>query len=245
MKGQTCIVTGGAKGIGKAIALELAKRGCNVVINYNSSIDAAKETAKEIEELGVTCLLVQADVSSSIDCKRLFEEAVKITGKVDILVNNAGITRDGLALRMSDEDFDAVIKTNLYGTFYCMREAYKLMMRAKYGRIISLTSVVGVHGNAGQTNYSASKAGIIGLTKSMAKELASRNVTVNAVAPGFIETDMTAAMTDAAKTATINSIPSKKMGQASDIANTVAFLASKESGYITGQVIGVDGGMGM
>lgn len=245
MKGQTAIVTGGAKGIGKAIALGLAKKGCNIVINYNSSSAAAEETAKEIRALGVEALCVQANVSKSEDCKKLFEEALTLTGKVEILVNNAGITRDGLALRMSDEDFDAVVKTNLYGTFYCMREAYKLMLKAKYGRIISLTSVVGLHGNAGQANYSASKAGIIGLTKSMAKELAAKKVTINAVAPGFIDTDMTAAMNENAKTAAIAQIPTKRMGDVEDIANTVAFLASPEASYITGQVISVDGGMSM
>ena len=245
MKGQTAIVTGGAKGIGKSIAIALAKKGCNIVINYNSSSEAAIKTANEIKELGVDALCVQANVSDSADCAKLFKEALTLTGKVDILVNNAGITRDTLALRMSDEDFDAVIKTNLYGTFYCMREAYKLMLRAKYGRIISLTSVVGLHGNAGQANYAASKAGIIGLTKSFAKELAAKNVTINAVAPGFIDTDMTAAMTDNAKAAAVGAIPAKRMGNVEDIANTVAFLASSEAGYITGQIISIDGGMSM
>jgi 3-oxoacyl-[acyl-carrier protein] reductase len=246
LDGQTALVTGGGRGIGRAIVKKLASEGANVVINYGTSDRAAKETADLCrKEYGVKTLVVQADVSRPEDMKRLFEEAKALTGKVEILVNNAGITADNLILRMTDEDFDRVQKINLYGTFYGMKLAAKTMLRQRYGRIISLSSVVGLHGNAGQVNYAASKAGIVGMTKALAKEMASRGVTVNGVAPGMIETDMTAAMTEAAHKAMEGQIPAGRMGSPEDIAEAVAFFADPASGYVTGQILAVDGGMAL
>lgn len=246
LDGQTALVTGGGRGIGRAIVKKLASEGANVVINYGTSDRAAKVTADLCrKEYGVKTLAVQADVSRAEDVQRLFEEAKALTGKVEILVNNAGITADNLILRMTDEDFDRVQKINLYGTFYGMKLAAKTMLRQRYGRIISLSSVVGLHGNAGQVNYAASKAGIVGMTKSLAKEMASRGVTVNAVAPGMIETDMTAAMTETAHKAMEGQIPAGRMGSPEDIAEAVAFFADPASGYVTGQVLAVDGGMAL
>ena len=242
---RAAVVTGGSRGIGRAVCVALAKQGCNVVVNYCHGEAAAAETAALCKELGVEAVTVQADVSTAEGCKKLFEEAVNAFGRVDILVNNAGVTRDNLILRLSEEDFDTVLNANLKGAFLCCKEAARRMVRQRYGRIVNLSSVVGLRGNAGQTNYSASKAGLIGLTKSLAKELASRNVTVNAVAPGFIATDMTAAMTDAAKEATLAAIPMSRLGAPEDVARAVAFLASDEAAYITGQVLAVDGGMSM
>ena len=216
-----------------------------MVTCYARGAAAAEETVALCKELGVQAVAVQADVSKKEEVDRLFEEALKVTGTVEILVNNAGITRDGLLIRMSDEDFDQVIDANLKGTFYCMRAAAKLMMRKRYGRIVNISSVVGVSGNAGQVNYAASKAGIIGMTKSLAKELGSRNVTANAVAPGFITTDMTEGLPDAVKEQMAKEIPLARMGQPEDVANAVAFLASDQASYITGQVLHVDGGMVM
>lgn len=245
MKNKTAIVTGASRGIGRACALALAEKGANVVINFAGNEAAAQETAKLCQEKGVQTLVVRGDVANSQDCQTLVEETVKTFGRVDILVNNAGITRDNILMRMSDEDFDAVIATNLKGTYSMMKAVSRQMMKQRYGRIINMASVVGVMGNAGQVNYSASKAGVIGMTKSFAREIAPKGVTVNAVAPGFIATDMTAAMNQAAADALAKSIPLGRMGKPEDIANTVAFLAAEETGYITGQVICVDGGMCM
>lgn len=239
------LVTGGGRGIGRAICLALAKAGFDVCINYAASAAAAEQTAEECKAFGVQAMTLQADVTDPTQCQALVETVAKTFGRLDVLVNNAGVTADKLILRMQEEDFDKVINANLKGAFFCCKTACKLMMRQRYGRIINISSVVGLHGNAGQSNYAASKAGLIGLTKSLAKEFAARGVTVNAVAPGFIETDMTAAMSDAAKEAALTAVPAGKIGHAEDVANAVAFLASAEAGYITGQVLCVDGGMGM
>ena len=243
--GKTAVVTGGSRGLGRAVCLELAAGGANVVLCYAGNENAANETAAACEALGAKVLAVRCDVADSAQVKALMDEALKVFGRIDILVNNAGITRDGLLMMMKETDFDDVINTNLKGAFLCMKAVARTMMKQRYGRIVNLSSVVGLRGNAGQVNYAASKAGVVGMTKSLAKELASRGVTVNAVAPGFIETDMTAAMTDAAKTATLASIPMQKLGAPEDVARAVAFLASDEAAYITGQVLAVDGGMAM
>ena len=243
--GKTAVVTGGSRGLGRAVCLELAAGGANVVLCYAGNENAANETAAACEALGAKVLAVRCDVADSAQVKALMDEALKDFGRIDILVNNAGITRDGLLMMMKETDFDDVINTNLKGAFLCMKAVARTMMKQRYGRIVNLSSVVGLRGNAGQVNYAASKAGVIGMTKSLAKELASRGVTVNAVAPGFMETDMTAAMPEAAKTATLAAIPMGRMGAAEDVAKAVAFLASEEAGYITGQVVAVDGGMAM
>ncbi|MCD7744613.1 MAG: 3-oxoacyl-[acyl-carrier-protein] reductase [Lachnospiraceae bacterium] len=245
LSGKIALVTGAGRGIGRAIALTLAGYGADVAVNYCGSEAKAQETAEEIRAMGRRAIIVKADVSSQEDCERMFKEVSEQLGVPDILVNNAGITRDNLTLRMSEDDFNKVISTNLKGTFFCMKLAGKQMLRKRYGRIISLSSIVGLHGNAGQINYSAAKAGVIGMTKSLAKELAGRGITVNAVAPGYIDTDMTAALTDAQKEAMQKQIPLGRIGQPQDIAETVAFLASDKAAYITGQVISVDGGMGI
>lgn len=239
------LVTGGGRGIGRAICLALARAGFDVCINYASSSAAAEETAEQCKAFGVQAVALQADVTNPADCQNLVETAANIFGRLDVLVNNAGVNADKLILRMQEIDFDKVIDTNLKGAFFCSKTACKLMMRQRCGRIINISSVVGLHGNAGQSNYAASKAGLIGLTKSLAKEFAARGVTVNAVAPGFIETDMTAAMSDAAKEAALHAVPAGRIGHAEEVANAVAFLASAEASYITGQVLCVDGGMGM
>ena len=243
--GKTAVVTGGSRGIGRAVCLELAKGGANVVLCYAGNEAAAQETVAACEAAGAKALTVKCDVADAQQVKNLMDEAVKTFGRIDILVNNAGITRDGLLMMMKESDFDDVISANLRGTFLCMKAVSRTMMKQRYGRIVNLSSVVGLHGNAGQVNYAASKAGVIGMTKSLAKELASRGVTVNAVAPGFIATDMTAAMTDAAKEATLAAIPMSRLGAPEDVARAVAFLASDEAAYITGQVLAVDGGMSM
>lgn len=239
------LVTGGGRGIGRAICLELAKAGFDVCINYAASSAAAEQTAEECKAFGVQAVALQADVTNPAECQTLVDTAAKTFGRLDVLVNNAGVNADKLILRMQEADFDKVIDTNLKGAFFCSKAACKLMMRQRYGRIINLSSVVGLHGNAGQSNYAASKAGLIGLTKSLAKEFAARGVTVNAVAPGFIETDMTAAMPEAAKMAALAAVPAGRIGAPAEVAHAVAFLASEEAAYITGQVLCVDGGMGM
>ena len=243
--GKTAVVTGGSRGIGRAVCLELAKGGANVVLCYAGNESAAAETVSACEALGAKALSVKCDVADSAQVKKLMDEAIKAFGRIDILVNNAGITRDGLLMMMKEEDFDAVLSANLKGTFLCMKAVSRTMMKQRYGRIVNLSSVVGLRGNAGQVNYAASKAGVIGMTKSLAKELASRGVTVNAVAPGFIDTDMTAAMPEAAKTATLAYIPIQRLGAPEDIAKAVAFLASDDAAYIPGQVLAVDCGMAM
>lgn len=243
MKNKTAIVTGASRGIGRAVAIALAEGGANVVINYAGNEAAARETAVLCEGYGVKTLLVQGDVANSEDCQKIVDETIEHFGSVEILVNNAGITRDNVLMRMTDEEFDAVIATNLRGSYSMMKAVSRPMMKKRYGRIVNMASVVGLMGNAGQVNYAASKAGVIGMTKSFAREIAARGITVNAVAPGFIATDMTAAMTDAAVEAVAGSIPMKKMGKPEDVAAVVKFLASENAGYVTGQTVAVDGGM--
>ena len=245
MSGKTAVVTGGSRGIGRAICLELARRGANVVFSYAGNTAAAEKTLEELKALGVEARAVQGNVADPAAAKTLIDTAVKELGGIHILVNNAGITRDGLAMAMKEDDFDAVIETNLKGAFLCMKAAIRPMMKARYGRIVNMSSVVALRGNPGQVNYCASKAGLIGMTKSLAKEMGARGITVNAVAPGYISTDMTAALPDAAKQAMLSTIPVNRPGTPEDVAAAVAFLASEEAGYITGQVLSVDGGMGM
>ena len=244
LTGKTAIVTGGSRGIGRAICLELARRGANIVFSYAGNAAAAEETVKLVEETGTTARAVQGDVTSADSAKALVE-AAKELGGVDILVNNAGITRDKLADRMSEEDFDAVIATNLKGAFLMTKAVLRPMMRAKSGSIVNMASVVGIMGNAWQANYAASKAGLIGMTKSVAREVAAAGIRVNAVAPGYIETDMTAAMPEAAQQAMCSMIPAARAGKPEDVARAVAFLVSDDAAYITGQVLAVDGGMAM
>ena len=245
LTGKTAVVTGGSRGIGRAICQKLAAQGANIVLNYAGNEAAAQETERLCRELGAEVLTLRGDVSDPDACTRLVEQTLERFGAIDILVCNAGITRDNLLMRMSDAEFDQVIATNLKGTFNCMRAAVRPMMRKRRGRIISISSVVGVMGNAGQINYAASKAGVIGMTKSLAREVASRGITVNAVAPGFIRTDRTEVLSDGVKEGILRSIPLGELGSAEDVANTVLFLASDEAAYLTGQVIGVDGGMAM
>lgn len=241
---RIALITGGSRGIGRAICIRLAQAGNDIVFNYQSGAEAAAETKRLCEEYGVQVLAVQADVSKPEACEMLVKQAAEFGGgKIHVLVNNAGITRDNLLARIKDEDLDAVVNVNLKGPFYLMRAVSKLMLRQKYGRIINMSSVVGLKGNAGQVNYAATKAAVIGMTKSLARELASRQITVNAVAPGMIETDMTGAIREEARQQILESIPFREMGSPVDVANVVAFLAGDEARYITGQVIAVDGGM--
>jgi 3-oxoacyl-[acyl-carrier protein] reductase len=244
MKGHTAVITGGGRGIGKAIAETLARRGVNIVV-VDVNLDIARETADYLRTLGVRSIPVRADVSKASDVSAIFETAAKEFEKVEILVNNAGITKDGLLMRMREEDWDAVININLKGTFLCSKEAVRLMSKQRYGRIINIASIVAFMGNPGQANYSASKAGIVGLTKTVAKEYAGRGITSNAVAPGFITTAMTDALPENVKTEMMKSIPMSRFGTVDDVANAVAFFAANESGYVTGQVIHVNGGMYM
>ena len=245
MKGKTVIITGGARGIGKAAALKLGSLGANLVINYLGNDKAASETEEACKQLGAEILLIKGDVASAEQYEKIAAAALERFGRIDVLINNAGITRDGLLMRMEEKDFDSVINTNLKGTFLMTKAVSRQMLKQRYGRIINMASVVGITGNQGQANYSASKAGVIGLTKSFALEVAAKGITVNAVAPGFIETDMTDAMTDAAIEAAKALIPAKRMGSPEDVAEVIAFLASEQSGYITGQTVCVDGGMCM
>lgn len=242
---KVALVTGASRGIGSEIAKTLAREGAFVIINYNGSKERAGAVAEEIQAAGGTTVLYGCDVSDFIACGEMIQTIIKEYGHLDILVNNAGITRDGLIMKMSEKDFDRVISTNLKGAFNTIRHASRQFLKQRSGSIINISSVSGVMGNAGQVNYSASKAGVIGLTKSVARELASRGVTCNAVAPGYIETEMTEAMPEAAKEAVIAQIPLQRTGNVADIAETVAFLASPKAAYITGQVISVDGGMHM
>ena len=243
LKGKCALVTGASRGIGKAIALKLASLGANLVLNYRSSEQEALEVEKQVKDMGVDAISIKGDISKLEDVETLVSTAKEKFGAIDIMVNNAGITKDTLILRMKEEDFDTVIDVNLKGVFNCLKTITPVMVRQKYGKIINLSSVVGISGNAGQVNYSASKAGVIGMTKSLAKEVGSRGINVNAVAPGFIETDMTDVLGDKYKDEIKNNIPLKKLGKPEDVANVVAFLASENSDYITGQVIHVDGGM--
>ena len=243
LTGKVAVVTGASRGIGRAIALRLAQEGAAVVINYNGSKERAQEVKTEIESAGGTAQIMQCDVADAASCDEMFQTIMKEFGRIDILVNNAGITRDGLLMKMAEEDFDAVIDTNLKGTFHCIRAVSRQMLRQRSGRIINLSSVSGVLGNAGQANYSASKAGIIGLTRTMARELASRGITVNGIAPGFVDTDMTKVLPEQVREAATAQIPLGRFGQPEDIANMAVYLASEKASYITGQIISVDGGM--
>ncbi len=241
---KIALVTGGSRGIGRAICVKLASDGMDVVFNYQNGAEAAMETKALCEAQGARVHMVQADISISEDCEKLVKEALEFgNGRIDVLVNNAGITRDNLLMKLKNQDLDDVINVNLKGTFYMMREVSRIMLKQRYGHIVNMSSVVGVMGNAGQVNYSASKAAVIGMTKSLARELAGRKITVNAVAPGMIETAMTDAINDAAREKILAGIPFGEIGKPEDVANLVAFLASDESRYITGQVICVDGGM--
>ena len=245
LKNKIALITGAGRGIGRAIAIALAKEGAEVVINYNGSEERAKEVKQTIEENGGKASIYKCNVSDFTACEAMIKDIVKEYGHLDILVNNAGIVRDMLMVKMTEADFDAVINVNLKGTYNMMKATYKHFMKQRSGRIISLASVVGIMGNAGQANYSASKAGIIGLTKSVAKELGGRNVTVNAIAPGYIATDMTDQLSDKAKDMISSGIPMKRAGSPEDVANAICFLASDDASYITGEVLRVDGGMAM
>ena len=245
LKGKCAVITGASRGIGKCIAKKFAKEGANVVINYRNNEEEALKVKKELEDLGSQVLVVKADVSELEQAENLIKEAKKEFGRVDILVNNAGITKDNLIIRMKEEDFDSVIKTNLKGAFNCLKAVTPIMLKQKYGKIVNMASVVGVVGNPGQVNYCASKAGLIGMTKSLAKEIGSRNITVNAIAPGFIDTDMTKILSDDQKKKILSQMPLIKFGNVADIGNVALFLGSENSNYITGQVIHVDGGMAM
>ena len=244
MKGQVALVTGASRGIGQAIALKLAAEGIYVIVTATSGT-GADATVAAITSLGGTAQAVKLDVTNSAEVEALFKKIVSEQGRLDILVNNAGVTKDGLMMRMKDNDWDSVLDTNLKGSFICLREASKIMTKARYGRVVNISSVVGEMGNPGQANYCASKAGLFGLTKSAARELAKRNITVNAVAPGFIETDMTAGLPEKGREALLQNIPMERLGSVDDVAHAVCFLVSQQAGYITGQVLSVNGGMYM
>lgn len=243
LNGKVAVITGAGRGIGRAVAVKFAKNGYSVVINYRSSRAKVEELLTEIESIGARAVAVAADISKEDEAKRLIEEAIRKFGRIDVLVNNAGVTKDNLMIRMSEEDFDSVINTNLKGSFLCMKYVSAVMLKQKSGKIINISSIVGLTGNTGQVNYAASKAGIIGMTKAAAKELASRGITVNAVAPGFIESDMTDVLPEKVKEAMLARIPLRRYGKVDEIANAVFYLASDEADYITGQVLVVDGGI--
>ena len=245
LKDKVAVVTGASRGIGRQIALTLADYGATVIVNYNGAKERAEEVVALIKENGGKAIAVQANVAVAEDVERLFKEALAEFGRIDILVNNAGITKDNLILKMSEEEFDAVLDTNLKGAFFCMKQAAKLMLKQKRGRIINISSISGIVGNPGQANYCAAKAGLIGMTKSLARELGSRGITVNAVAPGFIETDMTKGLSEQIREGMLVQIPLKRAGSAEDVAQAVAFLASDHASYITGQTLQVNGGMDM
>lgn len=245
LSGKTALITGASRGIGRAVAYKLAQSGANVAVNYSGNEEKARETAQEIEKLGVRSCVIQADVKDNAAVRRMMEEVVDTFGKIDILVNNAGITKDNLLLRMKEDDWDHVIDTNLKGVYHCLKAAARYMTRQRYGKIVNMASVVGLTGNPGQANYVAAKAGVIGLTKAAARELARRHITVNAVAPGFIETEMTEKLSPEIRQDMLKQIPLNRLGQPEDVAHLVAFLVSPESDYITGQTFSVDGGLSM
>lgn len=243
--GRVALVTGGSRGIGKAIALRLAQEGADVAIAYRSNEDAANEVAEQVRKAGVKCEIFKADVSSPDDVQTLFKSVTEAFGRLDILVNNAGLTRDNLMMRMKDAEFDEVLDTNLRGTYLCTKAALRPMVRARWGRIINISSVVGLLGNAGQANYAASKAGIIGFTKSVAREVAQRGITANAIAPGYVETELTGELSEKIKSQILGQVPVGRFGEPEEVAEAVAFLAGESAGYITGQTLAVDGGMVM
>ncbi len=244
-EGRVAIITGGGRGIGRAIVVRLAKEGANVAISYRSNDAAAEETAQKVREAGAKCELFKGDVASPEDVQALFKGVSDAFGRVDILVNNAGITRDNLMMRMKEDEFDEVLRTNLKGTYLCTRAALRPMVRARWGRIVNVGSVVGLVGNAGQANYAASKAGIIGFTKSVAREVAQRGITVNAVAPGYVETELTGGLPEGVKEQILAQVPTARFGEPEEVAEVVAFLSGEGAGYITGQTLAVDGGMTM
>ena len=243
--GRGAIVTGGGRGIGRAVALRLAKEGANVAISYRSNDESAEEAAEEVRAAGVKCEVFKGDVAAPEDVKALFDGVVEAFGRIDILVNNAGLTRDNLMMRMKEEEFDDVISTNLKGTYLCTRAALRPMVRARWGRIVNISSVVGLVGNPGQANYAASKAGIIGFTKSVAREVAQRGITANVVAPGYVETELTGSLPEKVKDQIRDQVPAGRFGEAEEVAEVVAFLAGDGAGYVTGQTLAVDGGMTM
>ncbi|MEZ0536712.1 3-oxoacyl-[acyl-carrier-protein] reductase [Caldicellulosiruptoraceae bacterium PP1] len=245
LKDKVALITGSSRGIGKAIAIKLASEGCNVALNYRSDNSSIEELENELKKFNIKTIKVKADVSNFDESKQLIQSVINEFNRIDILVNNAGITKDNLILRMNEKEFDDVININLKGAFNCIKHVSRYMIKQEYGRIINISSIVGIIGNIGQANYSAAKAGLIGLTKTIAKELASKNITVNAVAPGFIKTDMTQKLPDNIKEKFLEHIPLKRFGEPEEVANLVSFLASDLSSYITGQVICIDGGLSM